>query len=272
MSNRPKTTMPGTRSRLSISMSRVLLWCSLFVLFLSTSAGGAEKCDISGQQNTVYQVSTFDALKLGIYQGTVTFGNLRKHGNFGLGTFDSLDGEMVALDGRFYQVRSDGTIKRVHDDATTPFAVVTTFEPDLRLTISRPTSFDQLTGLIDQVLPSKNFIYAIKVHGTIKDLTTRSAPKQNIPYPPLSTAISEKSPFVYSNLTGTLVGFRFPAFMKGINQVGYHFHFISDDEKAGGHALSFTLSRGTVEIEVIRDYEVLLPKDPAFLAAPLPPP
>jgi len=54
------------------------------------------------------------------------------------------------------------------------------------------------------------------------------------------------------------------------DQVGYHFHFISDDEKAGGHALNFTLSQGTVEIEVIRENSLLLPDTPQFLTAPLP--
>ncbi len=191
MGSGPKTTMHGTRSRLSISLHRVLVWCSLFVLFVPALTGGAQKRDVSRQQNKVYQVSTLDALKLGIYQGAVTIENLRKHGDFGLGTFDSLDGEMVALNGRFYQVLSDGTVVRVHGDATTPFAAVTTFKPDLWLTISQPTSFDQLTGLIDQVLPSEDFIYAIKVHGTFKDITTRSVPKQYVPYPPLSTAIAD---------------------------------------------------------------------------------
>jgi acetolactate decarboxylase len=270
MSNRPMTTLPGTTSRSNISMRRGIFWCSLFVFLLLTSAGGAAKRGDSQHQNKLFQVSTLDALSLGLYQGALSFGDLEKHGDFGLGTFDSLDGEMVALDGRFYQVRSDGTIERVHHDATTPFAVVTTFDSDLWLSISQPTSLDQLTGLIDQVLPSKNFFYAIKVHGSFMDLTTRSVPKQYVPYPPLSTAISQQALFVYSNLRGTLVGFRSPDFVKGINQAGYHFHFISDDEKAGGHALTFTLSRGIVEIEVIRENSVLLPENPAFLAAPLP--
>ena len=272
MSNHPKTAMPGTSSRWSISMHRALLLCSLLVLFLPASAGWARTSDGSQHQNKVFQVSTLDALSQGIFQGAVSFADLRRYGDFGLGTFDSLDGEMVALDGRFYQVRSDGTIELVHGNATTPFAVVTQFKSDLWLAITQPTSFDQLTSLIDQALPSKNFIYAIKVYGTFANLTTRSVPKQYVPYPPLSVPVSEEVLFEYSDLKGTLVGFRFPAFMKGINQAGYHFHFISDDQGEGGHALSFTLSRGIVEIEVIRNYQMLLPKNPAFLTAPLPSP
>jgi len=215
-------------------------------------------------------VSTLDALSLGIYQGALSYRDLKQHGDFGVGTFDSLDGEMVALDGRFYQVRSDGSISRVPGDATTPFAAVTAFQTDLQLNITQPTALAQLTALIDQTLPSANFFYAIKVHGRFADLTTRIVPKQYVPYPPLATAISQQTLFSFSNITGTLVGFRSPAFVKGINQVGYHFHFISDDEKAGGHALSFTLSQGIVEIEVLRKNSLLVPDNPAFRAAPLP--
>ena len=44
----------------------------------------------------------------GIYDGEMTIGELLSHGNFGVGTFNGLDGEMVVLDGVCYQVRHDG--------------------------------------------------------------------------------------------------------------------------------------------------------------------
>src|SRR6266700_4237965 len=79
---------------------------------------------------TLFQVSTSSALVQGVYQGAVTVGVLREHGNHGLGTFEQLDGEMVVVDGGFYQVRSDGSVHPVGDDVLTPFAAVTPFEPD----------------------------------------------------------------------------------------------------------------------------------------------
>jgi len=247
-----------------------ILWLSLAILPLLFSAEKEGEQGNSKHDKELFQVSTLDALLQGIYQGALSYHDLKQHGDFGVGTFDSLDGEMVALDGSFYQVRSDGTINRVRGDATTPFAAVTTFQADLRLIINQPTPLAQLTALIDQILPSANFFYAVKVHGRFLDLTTRSVPKQYVPYPPLAIAIFQQTLFPYSNIAGTLVGFRSPAFVKGINQVGYHFHFISDDEKAGGHALSYTLSQGTVDIGVLRKNSVLLPDHPAFRAAPLP--
>jgi acetolactate decarboxylase len=54
------------------------------------------------KRDTLFQVSTIDALLAGAYDGDITFKELGKHGDFGLGTFQSLDGEMVELDGSFY--------------------------------------------------------------------------------------------------------------------------------------------------------------------------
>src|SRR5207249_10961718 len=81
------------------------------------------------RRDTLVQYSTINALLTGVYDGDMTFGELRRHGDFGLGTFNALDGEMIALDGRYYQITADGAVKPVRDDVRTPFAVVTHFYP-----------------------------------------------------------------------------------------------------------------------------------------------
>jgi acetolactate decarboxylase len=81
-------------------------------------------------QHTLYQVSTSTALVEGIYEGAVRVGDLRRHGDLGRGTFDELDGEMVIVDGRFYQVRADGSVHEVENNVLSPFAAVTSFSPD----------------------------------------------------------------------------------------------------------------------------------------------
>ena len=225
----------------------------------------------AGQKDAgVFQVSTLDALSSGIFQGAMTFAELRQHGDFGVGTFDSLDGEMVALDGHFYQVRSDGVVSRVNGNATTPFAVVTKFDSDIRLKVTQAASLAEISAFIDQLLPSKNYFYAVKIHGEFSEITVRSVPKQYPPFPPLATAVAEQSLFPLHDVEGTLVGFRSPAFVKGINQPGYHFHFISDDARAGGHALSFEIRTGTVDIDILRDQSTFLPDNQPFRDATLP--
>jgi alpha-acetolactate decarboxylase len=86
---------------------------------------------------TLFQVSTTGALVQGVYKGAVTIGELKNHGDFGLGTFEGLDGEMVALDGKFYQVHSDGRITEPPDAAPVPFACVTNFHPLRRVHLGK---------------------------------------------------------------------------------------------------------------------------------------
>lgn len=217
----------------------------------------------------LFQVSTLDALSLGLYQGIYSIGALKKHGDFGLGTFEGIDGEMTVLDGHFYHFHSDGAVTEEPEESRVPFAVITNFRPQFSFTNAGAT-MDQLSQQIDSYLPSTNLFYAIRIHGNFAELTTRAIPKLLPPYPPLSEAIAEEVKFPFQDIDGTLVAFRCPAWVKGINQVGYHYHFISDDRTIGGHALSFTTGRVVVEIELLRQNSAWLPDKGPFLTAPLP--
>src|SRR5690349_11376074 len=80
-------------------------------------------------QSAVFQVATIGSLALGVYDGNYDYGSLMKHGNFGVGTFLDLNGEMVAIDGDFYQIESSGKLKLVNAKQIVPFAEVTFFKP-----------------------------------------------------------------------------------------------------------------------------------------------
>src|ERR1700754_2158501 len=82
----------------------------------------ADLLDVEHQ--TIFQVSTVGALVEGVYEGAVRVGTLREHGDFGLGTFEGLDGEMVVIDGEFFRVRTDGALHHVDDDVLSPYAMV----------------------------------------------------------------------------------------------------------------------------------------------------
>ncbi len=45
--------------------------------------------------NRIYFCAPVNALVEGIYQQRIPFTEIKQHGDFGLGTFDHLDGEMV---------------------------------------------------------------------------------------------------------------------------------------------------------------------------------
>src|SRR5258708_40134891 len=99
--------------------------------------------------HTLYQVSTATALVEGIYQGAVPIAALRKHGDLGLGTFEDLDGEMVIVDGHFFQVRSDGSVREVEDSVLTPFAVITGFSLGSPVQMDSCPDFSHLTSRFD---------------------------------------------------------------------------------------------------------------------------
>lgn len=72
---------------------KVLLVCFIVCALLTGCTGNTPA------QDTLYQVSTLDSLMQGVYDGELMLEELLQRGDFGIGTFDALDGEMVILDG-----------------------------------------------------------------------------------------------------------------------------------------------------------------------------
>jgi acetolactate decarboxylase len=209
--------------------------------------------------HTLFQTSTIDVLLDGNYDGDVSFDELGDRGDFGLGTLNALDGEMVALDGRFYQIKADGRAYPVDGWARTPFAVVTAFEPDASRTLTTPMDFGALCGYLDRVLGREPGCCAIRVDGHFDRVKTRSVPRQRKPYPPLVEVVESQPTFELREVPGSLVGFRFPYYAQGINVAGYHFHFITDDRHAGGHVLDCRLARGELRVDHEADLRLELP-------------
>jgi acetolactate decarboxylase len=189
----------------------------------------------------VWQYSTIAALLAGTYQGALTVGELKTHGDLGLGTFNGLDGEMVVLDGKVWQVRTDGRPAEAGDGVGVPFAAVIRFAA--RRTLDVPAGLDMagLTALLDTSVADPTLIQAVRIDGRFTRLKVRSVPAQTPPYRPLTAIVpSEQTVFDLSEVEGTLVGFRFPSDLAGANVVGWHLHFIAADRRAGGHVLGLT--------------------------------
>ena len=234
---------------------------------IDTALVGALHVDYIGRRDlaeddplhhTLFQTSTIDALLDGNYDGDVSFAELEAHGDFGLGTFDALDGEMVALDGAFYQIRADGRAYPVASQTKTPFAVVTCFEPALSETLGA-TNLAALCERVDQLAADTSVCCGVRVDGRFAYVRTRSVPRQSRPYPPLVEVVANQPVFELHDLQGSLVGFRFPDYAQGLNVAGYHFHFITADRSAGGHVLECRLTSGELRIDREGDLRVELP-------------
>lgn len=209
--------------------------------------------------NTIFQISTLNSLSAGNFDGNWTIGEVKTHGDTGLGTINGLDGEMIELNGNVYQVKSNGTVYLVNDSTHTPFAMTVPFKADKILILNSSMNLTQLEHYLNTTVPSKNMFYSFKVIGTFNSVKARSPPKQNKPYSNLTTALKNQTIFNFNNITGAMVGFWCPQYAGAVNLNDYHFHFISGDKNSGGHVLDCQIKGAIIEIDYISGDNVLLP-------------
>jgi acetolactate decarboxylase len=222
-------------------------------------------CGSPADRETLTQVGTIDALLSGVYDGEFSLRDLAKRGDLGIGTFNTLNGEMVVLDGKIYQVTSDGKVALANPCDKTPLASVTYFDTDREIIIPARTNFESLATIIDDAILTKNIFYAIRIEGKFSTVRTRSVPAQSRPYKPLVEIAATQPEFNLENVAGTIVGFRCPPYVAGINVPGYHLHFLSKDKNSGGHLLAFTTAEDAVaQIDETHILTVILPHDQDF--------
>ncbi|WP_321420806.1 acetolactate decarboxylase [uncultured Methanomethylovorans sp.] len=245
-----------------------LLCCLLFISACFSGCIDTEKDSESEEysNDVIYQTSTIAALLEGMYEGDVTVGELKQHGDLGLGTFNGLDGEMVVLDGIVYQVKADGVAYRVDDSIKTPFAAVTMFNGDLGETLEQEMNNTELNAYVETLIPSRNLMYAIKIEGNFSYMKTRSVPAQEKPYPRLADITKSQPTFEFENVSGTIVGFWLPDYVEKVNVPGYHLHFLTTDVSAGGHVLEYSIRSGNVSIDISNDFLMQLPATEEFLS------
>jgi acetolactate decarboxylase len=199
--------------------------------------------------HVLFQASTIAALLDGAYEGDLSFAELAEHGDLGLGTLNGLDGEMIALDGRFYRADVDGFVHPIPPSARTPFAVVVPFE----------AVFDARVADLRDRLAGADAVCAVRFDGSFQSVSLRSVPRQRPPYRPLAEVAAEQHVFELADVSGTLVGFRFPDYASGVEVTGYHLHFITDDRRRGGHVLDYRVGEGRLRIDTSSDLHVELP-------------
>jgi len=218
--------------------------------------------------HTLFQVSTSAALVEGLYQGAVQVSRLLMHGDFGLGTFIDLEGEMVVLDGVCYQISPSGAISVVEGERLVPYAVVTQFTAETSEEREELASFGNLTAACDELRKSDNLFYAFRIDGSFASLKTRvmKAVHDGVG---LKAAAAAQEEFLFEETEGTLVGLWSPAFAGSFSVPGYHFHFLSKDRQRGGHLLACRARNITIECCSMHEMHVSLPETEEFLRANL---
>ncbi|WP_394282168.1 acetolactate decarboxylase [Corynebacterium sp.] len=222
-------------------------------------------------RHTILQNSLMSGLLDGIYDGEMTVGEILGHGNFGLGTFNALDGEMMILDGVCYRLRGDGTATIAELGDKSPFAVATNFVPRITAEAPRGMRRDALSAFIDELEPSANYMYAVRISGLFDDVTTRTVTRQEKPYKPMTEAVGDDAELHFRNVRGVIGGFRTPIYEKGIGVPGCHVHFVDDERSAGGHVLDYTVREATIELCPGTDLDLRLPLTTEFARGNLAP-
>lgn len=217
----------------------------------------------------VCKFGSINMLTAGLFDGFVPLATVAASGGIGLGTFHGLDGEMVLLDGGVFRIGTDGAAHPVEGDATTPFAVAGRFEAPTRFEIGGCEGWAALEAMLDARLANRNRPAVVRIDGRFARMTARSVPGQTHPYPSLGEVAAQQTVFDLQAFEGSMVGFRFPAYLQAIDVAGYHLHAIDRDRTVGGHVLDVVIEQATVTIESAARFEVVLPDDEAFREAAL---
>lgn len=244
-------------------MKKFLATLAAAILLFNTTTFAAP----AKERETIYQIALLQSLAMGYFDGSITVKELKTHGDTGIGTFEGLDGEMIVLDGVVYRANQNCKINVVADKVTVPFSNVTFFEKDFSVKLNNISDKESLEKYFNELVKKHgvNKFYMVKLHGNFNEMLVRSELGQSKPYPTLVQSLqATQKEFSFKNINGTMVGLYCPDFMSSLNSTGWHFHFVSDDKKLGGHVLGLNLNNGTAEFDKTAGFHMDLPSKDNF--------
>ena len=216
--------------------------------------------------NRLWQVMPSMAFKLGLYEPAISIRELRRHGDFGVGQFAALDGELTVLGGEFYRALADGSVSLAKDDDTLCFAQLTFFKPECEWDCSAMQDAVAFEAFLHSHVLFPNDFWVFELNGSFVSIVPTAPPAMTKPYPPFAQAVKFRESFATNNVEGTIVGIYSPSFSGDTGIPGFHYHLISADRKISGHVTSFSLAQGRVRVSRLRETVLLLPDTAEFAA------
>lgn len=217
------------------------------------------------EPNHLYQYSILNALMAGVADTGIKVSDFTKKGNVGLGTFTKIKGELVLLDGKVYQLQASGRIRTAGPDEQLPYAVATRLVPQKTENVKLNSKDDIDTILEDFAQHAGNSFMSYRIDGTFQKIKARTVRGQEYEDQPLAELGSKQAVQEYSEITGTVVGFRAPHLWQGVTVAGEHMHFIDQERKVGGHVLEM-VSGAEVKFQmaVVSNLHIELPTTKKF--------
>lgn len=216
----------------------------------------------------MYQVATLQSLALGYTKSVITVGELLKHGDIGLGTFEGVDGEMIVLDGNCYQAIADGTVFEAPAEKGVPFCAVSHMLNETAFNLGKTKDIDALKTALDILIDERfelNSMHVVRLDSCFTRVMARSETGKTSHHVELKNLLEDnQQDFCFDNIEGTLVCLYFPDYMDGINAPGWHLHFVSKDRKKGGHVFDVCFEKAAAAITTISSIEIKLPEGAYF--------
>ena len=209
--------------------------------------------------NRIWQNLPSMAFKTGLYDGISTIRDAKSHGDFGVGQFAALDGELIVSDGAFYRARADGSVRLAEDTDELCFAQLCFYGPQKKGTVPAGINEQSFGELLGKMLSFRNSFCAFRITGSFAQVVPTSPPFLAKPYPRFDEVGKLRKSFPVTNISGCMVGIYSPIFTEDVGIPGYHFHFISDDHRSGGHVTSFSVADGEVDAARIDRFDLSLP-------------
>ena len=216
----------------------------------------------------MFQVSTLQALALGYSRQVIAVEELLRHGDTGLGTFEDVDGEMIVLDGRCYRADETGRVTQASPDTGVPFASVARVEDARAFQLGPVEDVKALKTELDLKIEEGfglNSMHVARIDGFFERVCARSESPFRSHHVSLKDVLAKtQKDYEFTQVEGSLICVYYPDYMDGINAAGWHFHFVSDDRRRGGHVFELRLKQGAVKLKKIDRIEICLPNEPAF--------
>ncbi len=245
----------------------------LLFIFLTFSCNKPDKLQTDGatqskKNDTYFHYSIWWAFVNKVFDADLSVADLKKNGDTGLGSFNLLDGEMVMVDGIAYRITEDGKVSVGQPNDKIVYANAAFFDKEISFAVAESMGLDSLKSRVAKQFPSPNFFYVVLVRGNFSKIKLGGLDKQEKPFKEgLDVLIPARPVFNASNVSGTMVGFYCPEFIGNMAVKGFHFHFISDDKRYGGHVMEFE-SSGALQVEADRKTNIhfYLPDNGDFAA------
>ena len=204
-----------------------LLHLSGFAQQITTEQGKKTNAGKNIEHNILYQFGMANAFLSGLYKGSMSIGDLKKHGDFGIGAPDMLDGELIMNKGTMYQTSFTGKTSVVSDSVKTSLSFVCFFDADTTFYSQNIQDKEKALKWIDSFLNNKNGIYAIRISGIFEYVKTRAFPPvEKEPFVNLVSMMNKQHFFESQKIKGVFAGFKIPSFLAGTSIPDFHFFIL----------------------------------------------